>query len=43
MLISDKYFDGERPLYAPIYMTMFLRKRVSEEPLIYKVDMKGLK
>lgn len=21
----------------------FLRKRVSEEPLIYKVDMKGLK
>ena len=33
----------DRTLYAPIYMTMFLRKRVSEEPLIYKVDMKGLR
>lgn len=33
----------DKTLYAPIYMTMFLRKRVPEEPLIYKVDMKGLR
>ena len=30
-------------LYLPIYMTMFLQKRVSDKPLIYKLDMTGLK
>lgn len=44
IVLSNKNVSvKERTLYAPIYMTMFLRKRVSEEPLIYKVDMKGLK
>ena len=44
IVLSNKNVSvKDRTLYAPIYMTMFLRKRVSEEPLIYKVDMKGLK
>ncbi len=44
IVLSNKNVSvKDRTLYAPIYMTMFLRKRVSEEPLIYKVDMKGLR
>lgn len=44
IVLSNKNVSvKDRTLYAPIYMTMFLRKRVSEEPLIYKVDMKELK
>ena len=29
-------------LYAPIYMTMFMDKDTSKEPMIYKVDLSGL-
>jgi len=29
-------------LYAPVYMTMFLRKQTSDAPLIFKMDMKAL-
>ena len=43
VLNNKNVVEKDRTLYAPIYMTMFLRKRVSEEPLIFKVDMKGLK
>ena len=43
VLNNKNVVEKDRTLYAPIYMTMFLRKRVSEKPLIYKVDMEGLR
>lgn len=31
-----------RIVYAPMYMTMFIRKEMAAEPMLYKVDLSGL-
>lgn len=44
IVLSNKNVSmKDNVLYAPIYMTMFLRKRLPDKSLIYKVDMKGLR
>ena len=42
VLCNDNMSRSDKRIYAPIYMTMFLRKYEEERPLIYKVDMTGL-
>ncbi|MBO4454442.1 MAG: DUF4143 domain-containing protein, partial [Paludibacteraceae bacterium] len=44
VVLSNKNMsEKDNILYAPIYMTMFLKKHVLDKPLIYKMDMTGLK
>lgn len=42
VLCNGNMRKQERIIYAPVYMTMFLQKQISESPLIYKPDITGL-
>lgn len=43
VLCNDNLRVSGAVVYAPVYMLMFMRKRKSDEPLIYRLDIDGLK
>ena len=43
VLCHDNVQEDGAVTYMPIYMTMFMQQRQKTEPIIYKLDLEGLK
>ena len=43
VLCHENVCQKEKITYLPIYMTMFLHKETTQKPIIYQVDLSGLR